>query len=177
MKQSGIGGNASMVNKVGIWLLMITITILFGSLGLGFMMTTHTEGSLSLPWIFYANTLVLLISSLLLHFGWVNRIKKGKTIMLKTTLALGVLILISQSFAWYQLYAAGLEITGAGLKISYLYILTGLHAAHIIGGLLFLLYVKVNYHKKGRKYLETAVFFWHFLGVLWLYLLVMMVLN
>jgi len=177
MEHSRTEGNASMVNKLGIWLLMITIIILFGSLGLGFMTTTSSMPDLDLPWMFYVNTAILLVSSLLLHYGWINRLKKGKTIMLRPTLVLGGIFLISQAFTWIQLYQQGLGIQEGGLKISYLYILTGLHAAHIIGGLLFLLYVTVNYQKKGRKYLETAVFFWHFLGILWIYLLIMMILG
>ncbi|MCI4668037.1 MAG: cytochrome c oxidase subunit 3 [Bacteroidia bacterium] len=177
MERSGIGSNPGMVNKLGIWLLMITITILFGSLGLGFMMTDGSSADFSLPKIFYINTLILIISSFLLHYGWLNRIKKGKTVMLWPTLGLGLVFLVCQVLAWIQLYSNGLGIKEGGLKISYLYVLTGLHGLHIIGGLLFLLYVTLNYQRKGRKYLETAVFFWHFLGVLWIYLLLLMTIS
>lgn len=177
MKQSGFEGNAGMVNKLGVWLLMITIIILFGSMGLGFLLTTSPKIPFSLPSMFYINTLILLASSLLLHYGWANRIKNGKTIMLWPTVGLGVLFLLCQVYTWYELYNSGLGIKEGGLKISYLYVLSGLHGIHIIGGLIFLLYVTVSYQKRGRKYLETAVFFWHFLGVLWLYLLILMILN
>lgn len=177
MNKTGIEGKTPMVNKLGIWLLMITITILFGSLGLGFMLTSSSDSQFTLPWMFYVNSLVLLISSLLLHYGWVNRIKHGKAIMLWPAVGLGVLFLICQVFTWWQLYDSGLTIRDGGIKISYLYILSGLHAAHIIGGLFFLIYVAASYQRQGRKHLETAVFFWHFLGILWLYLLVLMILN
>lgn len=166
-----------MANKMGIWLLMITITILFGSLGLGYMLTTSSEGAIKLPSLFYVNTAILLVSSVLLHVGWVNRLRQGKPIIIWPSMLLGIVFLVSQLFCWVQLYQSGLTLNQGGIKISYLYVLTGLHGLHIIGGLLFLLFVGMRFEDKGKKYVETAVFFWHFLGILWLYLLIMMLLG
>lgn len=177
MQTSGTQGNAGMVSKLGIWLLMVTVALLFGAISLLFLGTPDSQVAYRIPWAFYLNTVILLLSSALLHWGWLRRNVQGRSQFLPQTILVGVLFLASQVFAWYQMLSAGLGINNAGPKISYLYVLTGLHAAHLIGGLLFLLYVWRTYDKHGRRYLEGAIYFWHFLGVLWIYLLAVMMVN
>lgn len=176
--QSSSGGHSTHLSvKMGVWLLMITIAILFGSLSLAYIVNGQTPRGFSIPWSFYANTIILLASSILLHIGWVKRHEKVSGKILRPAVLLGLTFLLSQSFAWYQLYDSGMDWISSGQKVAYLYLLTALHALHLIGGIFFLIYVWVRYQRSGRKYLESAVFFWHFLGVLWVYLLCVLVVN
>jgi len=177
MQQSSQESGAQMASKMGVWLLMISIAIVFGALSLAYMVTGERPVDFSVPWGFYANTLILIASSVLLHIGWLRRGQQGRGMILRPAMWLGLAFLISQVFAWYQLYSHGMDLTSAGQKVSYLYLLTGLHAAHLIGGILFLGWVWARYQSIGRKYLETAVYFWHFLGVLWVYLLCVLITN
>ncbi len=177
IQSSGTHGNAGMVSKMGIWLLMITVALLFGAISLLFLSTQDSTVRYQIPWGFYMNTGILLLSSILLHIGWLGRSAKGRVTLLPITILVGVIFLLGQGFAWYQLIDQGMGISNAGPKISYLYILTGLHAVHLIGGLLFLVYVWITYAKRGRRYVEVAIYFWHFLGVLWIYLLAVMLVN
>ena len=177
MQQSNTGGDVNMVNRMGMWLLMITIILLFGSLSLGFMLTETKKQALDIPNIFYFNSLLLVASSILLHRGYTQRIKKGKPALLLPSVVLGIAFLMSQIYAWYLLFSQGFTIDSSGQKVAYLYMLTGVHALHLVGGLLFLVYVLTKYKGKGRKYFEVATFFWHFLGVLWIYLLAVLTLN
>ena len=177
MQTSSGGRSTIMAQKMGIWLLMLTIALLFGTLSLAFMLTGDKPVDFSVPWGFYLNTVILLASSVLLHLGWVKRKQQGQGILLRPAVILGVAFLLSQAFAWFQLYTHGLDLAHSGRKVSYLYLLTGLHAAHLLGGILFLVYVWVKYDGNGRKYLESAVYFWHFLGILWIYLLCVLMVN
>jgi len=167
-----------MTAKMGIWLLMITVTILFGALSLAYMLAGTLPIHFSIPWGFYVNTGVLVLSSVALHVSWINRTTERRSLPMWIPLVLGIGFLLGQLFCWYQLLESGLGISESGQKGAYLWLLTGLHALHLIGGLTFL---AVVYFRRGKpgigKYLESAVYFWHFLGVLWIYLLCVLLTN
>ena len=68
-------------------------------------------------------------------------------------------------------------LTGEGSNVSgsFLYVITLAHLAHLFGGLIALIIVSVNIFRKkynANNYLgfNLAANYWHFLGVLWLYL-------
>ena len=62
-----------------------------------------------------------------------------------------------------------------------MYVLVGLHAAHVVGGLiaLIVLFLKA-FSKKSRTYdsipVELVGTYWHFVDVLWIYLLIFLIL-
>lgn len=155
---------------MGIGLLIVTVIVLFSTLGSAFMRANKTI-EIQLPSLFYINTLILLVSSACLHLAWVSRSDNRSKNLLLATLVLGLAFLIGQGFAWSSLYGQGIDIARSGRQASYLYLMTGLHAVHIIGGLGFAAYVFFAYAGKGKSYLESALFFWHFLGLLWIYLM------
>lgn len=167
---------ASLAGKMGLWILMLTIILLFGTLGLAFLFSTRPETPLPIPPLFYASTFVLALSSFLLHRGWQRQDGGVQRTWLGPGIGSGVLFLVLQGVAWVQLYTSGWDFIQSR-KAAFLYLLTGLHAAHLVGGLLFLLYVWRTYARRGRDLHESALYFWHFLGVLWLYLLAIMVVN
>ncbi len=166
--------------RMGLWLLMLTIIILFGSISLAFMIYPFREGqetTLSVPPLFYLNTLILAFSSFCIHQSWkFHEFSEGKS-WLWISIISGLGFLISQSWAWFQMQQMGMFIGGNNPKISFLYVLSFLHAAHILGGLAFFFYALKQYSKPDQKVLEMAMYFWHFLGVLWIYLLAVLFLN
>ena len=106
-------------------------------------------------------------------------------IALIITTVLGCLFLGLQWNAWGELVAhnvwfAGPKSNPAG---SFLYVLTGLHAVHLISGIIFLIIVlnssfREDIHSKKLNLLEMCCTFWHFLDFLWVYLFVfLLVLN
>ena len=159
-----------MAGKTGLWILMITIIILFGTLTFAFLASARKGIILDLPYAFYGNTIFLLLSSWFVHRSMEHEGERRRRSLL-LSLGMGVLFLIGQAFAWVVLIQNGLHFTGSGREISYVYLLSGLHALHILAGLLFLAFV---YRKGNAHRLEMAVFFWHFLGVLWLFLLMVL---
>ena len=94
------------------------------------------------------------------------------------TLALGLLFVTGQVVAWRQLAAQGLFLATAPSS-AFFYVLTALHGLHVLGGLGGLVYVL--HRVRGTTgplplaALGAATLYWHFMGGLWLYLLVILV--
>jgi cytochrome c oxidase subunit 3 len=164
-----------LAGKIALWLLMLTIIILFGSLTLVYVFAPAGPEKFSLPTAFYLNTCLLILSSIWLHRAWIRSARAENAAFLYPVLGMGGLFLIGQGYAWYQLYLAGNGLYSGG-RAAYLHLLSGVHALHIVGGLLFLLFVVIRFSQNGRSYLESAVYFWHFLGILWVYLLLTLLL-
>src|SRR5580704_11475163 len=85
---------------------------------------------------------------------------------LLVTASLGAAFLASQLTAWRSLVMHG-AFLARNPHISFFYLFTGLHAAHLIGGLV-LLFVVVLGSSKRRELVDVATQYWHFLGVLWI---------
>ena len=88
--------------------------------------------------------------------------------LLWITAGLGVLFLVLQGMAWGEFASAGMLLP-THPHSSFFYMLTAIHGLHILGGLGALIYAAVR-----DRYHGESTFFWHFLGVLWLYLVVLL---
>jgi cytochrome c oxidase subunit 3 len=165
-----------LARKAGMWLLMITIVLLFAGLTLVLLISTANEDRLHIPPLFFINTLFLVISSAFVHWSW-TQVGDRTPMRLMIGMLAGGLFLIGQAIGWIQMVDQGFFINGDSRKVSFLYVLTGIHAAHLIGGLLYLWFVWFQEKKGNGRFLETAVYFWHFLGILWVYLLAVLSLN
>lgn len=83
------------------------------------------------------------------------------------TLVLGVAFLAGQVGVFRQLADEGLYLS-TGRQTSFYYVLAGLHGIHILGGVTALAWAAVG---MKRSTLELTSLYWHFMGGLWLYLL------
>jgi cytochrome c oxidase subunit 3 len=94
---------------------------------------------------------------------------------LQITLGLGLLFVLGQYVAWRQLNAQGLYLA-TNPSSSFFYLLTAVHAIHVLGGLGALLYVisKLNKSTLRRNTMVATSRYWHFMGVLWVYLIVLL---
>ena len=139
-----------------------------------------------LPNLFFWNAGLIIASSLILHFSKVN-FKRNNFQLYKTLLVIGSIMgfafVVLQYEAWMQMTANGIFMDGnpAG---SFVYVISGVHAAHVLGGLIALTAALVhafslkNFVTKTRLHrLDLTVTYWHFVGVLWLYLVFFFVLN
>jgi cytochrome c oxidase subunit III len=91
--------------------------------------------------------------------------------------ALGILFLIGQTVAWQQLASEGLYISSTP-SVSFFYMLTATHAAHVIGALAALIYVDVQAVRfrlgpAKRTGIDVSAVFWHFLDLMWLGLMLL----
>jgi cytochrome c oxidase subunit 3 len=111
--------------------------------------------------------------------------KKGEVTKQKNylviTIILGLGFLLGQYFAWKQLVANGIYFAGNPAE-SFLYVISGFHAFHIIAGILLLLFAltgifsKINQTKNIFR-MEISTIFWHFIDILWIYLFVFLLIN
>ncbi len=144
-----------------------------------------------LPMILYLNTLLLLISSVTLEssrrgIAAISGDAPQHGARLQTvsglylTLALGVLFVAGQVVAWRNLAAQGLFLATSPSS-AFFYVFTALHGLHVLGGLTGLLYVLQRVRRATdavpRTALAAATLYWHFMAVLWLYLLLLLTLR
>jgi cytochrome c oxidase subunit 3 len=137
-----------------------------------------------LPEIFWYNSAIILLSSITLHWAYMSAKKddlsKVRSGMILTSI-LGAIFLVGQWYSWGALVDRDVFFVGnpAG---SFLYVFTGLHALHLISGVIFLIIVLISsfryhVHSKNMDTMEMCVTYWHFLGGLWLYLFMFLLLN
>ena len=135
-----------------------------------------------LPPILYLNTLVLLASSFTLAAArrriTAVSVRDGLP-GLYVTLGLGLLFVTGQILAWRQLAAQGLFLATSPSS-AFFYVFTALHGLHVLGGLAGLLYVLRRLRRVGpvpTTALGAATLYWHFMDVLWLYLLLILTIR
>ena len=171
-------------HKFALWLFIVSIIMIFASLTSAFIVK-QGEGSwleYNLPGMFWYTTAIIMVSSVLLQWAYFaardNQFQKLSILVGMTTM-LGLLFLVGQWISWGQLVDMGVYFVGnpAG---SFVYVLTGLHAFHLISGLIFLVVVLVS-SLKHKIYsgnmvrMEMCVTYWHFLGALWVYLFLFLI--
>ena len=101
------------VSKLGIALLMLTIIVLFTTLGAAFV-RANKHIQFELPVLFYINTLILLGSSIFLHMAWTGKQEDKARLFVSLAVIFGLGFLISQGIAWGQLYGSGIDLANSG---------------------------------------------------------------
>lgn len=172
--------------KFALWLFMVTVVMIFAAMTSAYIVR-QSEGNwleYDLPQIFWLTSGIVVLSSLFLQYGYASAKKDniaGLKIGLSGAVILGIAFLIGQWYSWVALVDEEVFFVGnpAG---SFLYVFTGLHALHLISGVIFLIIVlissfKYKIHSKAMVRMEMATTYWHFLGGLWLYLFMFLLLN
>lgn len=173
---------------------MIGSGIVFLFLLLSFIITLPSDvfANNTLPRFFILSSLLLLSASFILHRA-LDHYQKDNISALRSTLALtlslGFLFALTQYIGWRELQAGGHNFSGIPSG-SYIYVLSGVHLLHTGGGLLFLL---MNYEHIGRKTadpvkaliyftdpyerlkLKLVTIYWHYLGVVWLVIFLVLI--
>jgi cytochrome c oxidase subunit 3 len=169
--------------SMGVWVGLAAITMSFAAFTSALIVRQGASPDwrhFSLPAILYFNTLVLFASSATLEIarrrvstfmGGSERLKTPAS-WLYATLALGLVFLCGQYVAWLQLKSQGLYLA-TNPSSSFFYVLTAAHALHVFGGLGGLVRVirKLSKSTLRRSTLDATSYYWHFMDVLWLYLL------
>jgi len=137
----------------------------------------------AMPWqgLPLYNTLILLTSSVTLHFAHVamEKDKRGQlNLMLFITIALGAAFLVLQVYEYIHAYRdLGLKLD-SGIYGNTFFLLTGFHGLHVTLGALFLLIVwlrivlKNHFSAHNHFAFQAAAWYWHFVDVVWLCLFV-----
>src|SRR5499427_5189320 len=141
-----------------------------------------------LPALLLVNTVVLLVSSVGMELARrqtrlaavaatakpansASVTAAGETPWLAMTIALGLLFLYGQWMAWKQLAASGFYVSTTPSS-SFVYLLTGAHAVHLMGGIVALvsagLFTLLHRSVTTRRIVvDVAGWYWHFMAALW----------
>ncbi len=169
--------------KLLLWFGMISICMIFAGLTSAYVVSKSRPDWLKdfhLPSAFLFSTIAMLVSSFT-FFSAIKTMKKGNrnqtTVLLLSTLALGIAFVILQFKGFEQVIANGYFFTGSESNVttSFLYITVLVHIAHLLGGIISLLVVIYNHYK--QKYnsaqtlgIELSAMYWHFMDFIWVYL-------
>jgi cytochrome c oxidase subunit III len=170
--------------STGIWVALFGITMFFAAFTSAMIVRQGGASDwkhFSLPPILYWNTLIIIASSVTLEIarrrvtafmtGMAQRVENPAR-WLNVTLLLGLIFVAGQTFAWLQLRGQGFKLA-TNISYSFFYVLTVAHALHVTGGIGGLLRAirKLQRHVLKRSTLDVTSRYWHFMGVLWIYLL------
>ncbi len=171
--------------KVGIpmlWVAMVSMVMVFGGLTSAYVVRMEKGDWLQfeLPQLFYVSTAIIIISSVTMNWVLFSAKKndfKNIKIASSITLLLGFAFIVCQFKAWGVLVEQKVVFAGhySNAAGSFLYILTGLHLVHLVGGILALSVVWVKslgkrYNSENLYGIRICAIFWHFLDALWIYL-------
>ena len=156
---------------------MMSMVMLFAGLTSA-VFVRRAEGNW--PFDLYISCIIMLLSSATLVYASKSAKKnnsQGVKIGVIATLVLGIAFVMSQFSAYGALVDGKMFFAGPGSNASwaYLYVLVGLHLAHLFGGIIMMMITTVNalkekYNSTDAIGLELASIYWHFLDVLWIYL-------
>jgi cytochrome c oxidase subunit III len=172
--------------KFGLWLFLGSVVMLFASLTSAYIVR-RADGNwtdFELPSLFWMTTVVILLSSVTMQWSYMAAKRDNHStvrLMITLTFVLGVVFLIGQFYGWKEMVFDKVYLVG-NPSGSFVYVLTGLHGLHIVSALVFLLVVmrsafKLKISSKNLLQIELCTTYWHFLGVLWLYLFVFLLLT
>ena len=163
-----------------LWFAIVSMIMLFAGLTSGYIVR-RAEGrwdSFQLPVQFTFSTIIILLSSISLQSAIVA-VKRNSGLyksLLFTTLFLGFAFIFCQFLGYSALIQEGKFFASKdNVSGSFVYAITGLHLAHLAGGILFLLYVCVRaimdkYSSADFFAIKQCATYWHFLGILWIFL-------
>ncbi len=179
---SGEGGDgAGSRARLGLYLALLAMSTLFGAFLIAYLLLRRSApiwpppGAPVPPKGLWISTLVLAGSSATL----VLALRAGRTLdarrlsrWLDTTLGLGVAFLVVQAILWRDVFAGG-RTTATDAYGTIFYSLTGLHGAHVIGGLVCLARTSGRARReptgaRTRLALALCSTYWHFMAAVWL---------
>jgi cytochrome c oxidase subunit 3 len=169
--------------RTGVWVGIATISMSFAAYTSAMVARQGAAPDwlhFQLPPILYFNTMVLLASSGTLELSRRRIVDAAGRYWLGVTLALGMVFVTGQVLAWRDLAAQGLYL-GTSPSSAFVYVFTVLHALHLLGGIVALVYVLWRLRRlsgpRPTGALGAVALYWHFMDALWLYLLLVLTIR
>lgn len=170
-------------HKFTLWIAIASILMMFAGLTSAFIVKSNLVGwrQIEMPKIFWASTAVIVLSSLLIQMAlrsFRQREMSNYRWQIALTVVLGIAFVVLQWMGFKNLWEQqGIKfkgVTGAG---QFLYVIFGLHALHVIGGVVALTILTMKaFFGRLKVYssvpVEVAATYWHFVDILWIYLMV-----
>jgi|SRR5690554_1851765 len=173
--------------KMMLWFGIVSLLMGFVGWTSAYIVSSSREdwvSDINLPSSFLFSTIIIIISSFTYRLAEKSiskdKLKRG-TQWLLITMGLGITFIIIQFSGFSQMIGQGYYFTGptSSIKMSYVFLIAAVHIVHVVAGLITLSVVITN-HLKGKYSskemlgLELVATFWHFLDILWVYLILFM---
>ncbi|MEO7923572.1 MAG: cytochrome c oxidase subunit 3 [Chitinophagaceae bacterium] len=168
-------------HKFTLWVAIGSILMMFAGLTSAFIVKSNQTNwvAVAIPRMFWASTAVIIISSITVQMALrsFKQREMGKyRSLIGITLLLGTAFVVLQWLGFRELWAQQITFRGSGAG-QFLYVIFGLHAIHVIGGVITLIVMFIKaFVGRTKLYssvpVEVAATYWHFVDVLWVYLLV-----
>lgn len=171
--------------KFALWTAIVSMLMLFSAFTSAYIVRKASSNWLAFPIVdeFFYSTGVILSSSVILHVAYKAFVAKNYTLyklLLTIGLGLGVLFVALQYMGWLTLNSDTYGIfISTNQSSSFFVLLVGTHALHVIGGITALMISWIyalksstkEWTPRGQLRLELTFTYWHFVDILWLYLL------
>ena len=172
--------------NLGLWAFLAAVTMLFASLSSAYLvrMPLPNWGIIPKPKLLWLNTAILILSSVAVQWAWMA-VKRRKLNLVRYGLSLtnllGIMFVVGQLLVWRQLVVAGIYLQ-TNPASSFFYLLTAIHGLHLIGGMFALVWATVKSFFETstlnlQRTVELCAVYWHFLSLVWIWLLVLILLR
>jgi len=171
-------------HKFTLWVAIGSIVMMFAALTSAYIVKKNQANWLEfdLPRVFWYSSFTILLSSVTMHLALkafkAREMGRYRT-LITVTAALGLLFITLQYFGFRDLELRNIALTGprSNSAASFLFVITGLHMLHVLGGVIALLVIFIRaYSSRVKNYsalpVEMAATYWHFVDVLWIYLFI-----
>jgi len=164
-----------------LWVSFASIIMMFGALTSAYIVKSSAGEWLEfpIPSEFFISTAVLLLSSVTLHIAYhsfKNERELPYKVLLPVSFVLGIVFVTMQFYGWNALFAMGVDLK-ANVSGSFFYLISGLHAAHILGGVAAITVAIIHAFslpfivtEKRKLRFRLVLHYWHFVDILWIYL-------
>lgn len=202
-----IAATKGVPSQTGVWVAVSAIAMSFAALTSALVVRQASSNDWQrfvLPRILYLDTIILVASSYTLELArkrfaaaallrsasgskaalndaavQAATLRSSCLYWLNITLTLGLFFVAGQFLAWQRLASQGLFLATSPSS-SFFYLLTAMHGLHLLGGVLGLIYVGFRLRRNARNAqtsLSTAAVYWHFVDLLWVYLLMVIAIR
>ena len=163
--------------RIGMWVTLASIAMLFTSLSSAYIVRSGVINDwlpLNVPRVMFGSTALILLSSVSMEIAR-RKLRSGfvesysRYLLLTGFLGLG--FLTSQLIAWRQLAQQGIYLSSHPHS-SFFYLLTGVHALHVLGGLMALTFLWLRSRRLAAA--DAVSIYWHFMDALWIYLFLLL---
>ena len=182
--------------RIFTYLALVGVSSAFLFLSISYFATTigTNFNNFKLPLLFHANSIIILVSSYTIHQTRKAIIAddwNAYTLGLLVTAGLGVAFTAFQIIGWQELLKGGIKLNN-NIAGAYLYVISGLHLAHLLVGVVALVWFSLQALDKRNDPVKLLLFesdpfskmkvellctYWHFVDALWLYIYLFFVLN
>lgn len=172
-------------HKFTLWVGIAGIVMMFAGLTSAYIVKRNLANwiSFELPLIFWFSTVTIVLSSFTIMVSR-NYFRQGEMAKYRwwlcITSILGILFVVMQTLGFMALWSNGITLT-RNVSFSFLYIIVGLHALHVVAGVIALLVMLVKaFSRRTKMYspvpIDLMSTYWYFVDFLWIYLLIFLVL-